>query len=139
MTNTIKVSEVMTKSVVVGNVNSNFTELMRFFTEYKIQHLPIADGEQIIGIISVNDMLKFLFSELKKGKVDIQVLNESFKVRDVMTDEPITISPDDNIGRVVDLLSSGNFQALPVTTNGNIQGILTNKDLVRMLQWEYTH
>jgi acetoin utilization protein AcuB len=139
MTNQIKVSEVMTKSVIVANVNSTFTEVMRFFTEYKIQHLPVAEGDRIIGIISLNDMMSFFFKEVKKGRVDHISLNETFHVAEVMTSEPITISPDDTVGRVVDLLSSRNFQALPVTRDGVIQGIVTNKDLVRMLQWEYTH
>ena len=139
MTNNIKVSEVMTKGIVVANVNSTFTEVMRFFTEYKIQHLPVADGDRIIGIISVNDMLSFLFKELKGKRVDVPALNESFKIAEVMTDGPVTITPEDTIGRVVDLLSGGGFQALPVTRDGIIQGIVTNKDLVRMLQWEYTH
>jgi CBS domain-containing protein len=129
----------MTKGIVVANVNSTFTEVMRFFTEYKIQHLPVAEGDRIIGIISVNDMLSFLFAEVRNGRIDMLTLNTSFKVAEVMTDKPITITPEDNIGRVVDLLSSGSFQALPVTNDGIIQGIVTNKDLVRMLQWEYSH
>jgi CBS domain-containing protein len=56
-----------------------------------------------------------------------------------MTADPISISPDDRAAKIVDILSGGRFQALPVTVNGEIKGIVTNKDLVRMLQWEYTH
>ena len=40
---------------------------------------------------------------------------------------------------IVEILAEGKFQALPVTVNNELQGIVTNKDLVRMLRWEYTH
>ena len=139
MTNTLKVSEVMTKSVIVANTSSTFTQIMRFFTEYKIQHLPVAEGDKIVGIVTVNDMIAYMFKEIHKGKVDLESLDASFKLGEVMTDEPVTITPDDTIDRVVDLLSSRSFQALPVTVDGAIQGIVTNKDLVRMLHWEYRH
>jgi CBS domain-containing protein len=139
MTNTLKVSEVMTKSVIVANTSSTFTQVMRFFTEYKIQHLPVAEGDKIVGIVTVNDMIAYMFKEIQNGKVDMESLDASFKLGSVMTDGPVTITPDDTIDRVVDLLSSRSFQALPVTVDGAIQGIVTNKDLVRMLHWEYRH
>ena len=139
MTNTLKVSEVMTKSVIVANTSSTFTQVMRFFTEYKIQHLPVAEGDKIVGIVTVNDMIAYMFKEIQNGKVDMESLDASFKLGAVMTDGPVTITPDDTIDRVVDLLSSRSFQALPVTVDGAIQGIVTNKDLVRMLHWEYRH
>jgi CBS domain-containing protein len=139
MTDNIKVSQVMTKNVIVAARHSTFTEVMRFFTEFKIQHLPVADGPRIVGIISVSDMMSFIFRATKKSMVDNASLDAMFQIADVMTPSPITISPEDDVASVVNLLSTGAFQAVPVTEGDVIVGIITNKDLVRMLQWEYTH
>ena len=140
MTSDIKVSEVMTKSVIVANVNNSFTQIMKFFTEYNIQHLPVADNDKLVGIISIKDMASFVFMQVQKGgNLHALGLDAMFKVNNVMTHNPTTITPDDKISKVVEILAKGGFQALPVTVNGMIQGIVTNKDLVRMLQWEYTH
>ena len=130
----------MTKSVIVANVNNTFTQVMRFFTEYRIQHLPVTADDILIGIISVNDMSSFVFKQLKTGKaMDSAALDAAFKLDEVMTPHPISITPDDTAFRVVEILSEGKFQALPVTKDGLIQGIVTTKDLMRMLWWEYRH
>jgi acetoin utilization protein AcuB len=140
MTNNIKVSEIMTKSVIVAGVSNTFEQVMSFFTEFNIQHLPVTDGGLLVGVISVKDMAAYVFKQAKAGgNVDLAALNENFKVRDVMTPNPVSVAPDDTAGKVVDILAQGKFQALPVAVNFEIQGIVTNKDLVRMLQWEYTH
>jgi predicted transcriptional regulator len=47
MTSDIKVSEIMTKSVIVANVNNTFTQVMKFFIEYGIQHLPVAENDKL--------------------------------------------------------------------------------------------
>jgi CBS domain-containing protein len=140
MTSSIKVSQIMTKGVIVGNVKNSFTQIMKFFTEYGIQHLPIEENGVLVGIISVNDMSAFIFSQATKGNnLHATALDALFSVSKVMTHDPITITPEDTVAKVVEILADGRFQALPVTTNGEIQGIVTNKDLVRMLRWEYTH
>ena len=140
MTNNIKVSEIMTKTVTVAGVTNTFEQVMRFFTEFNIQHLPITDGGLLVGMISVKDMNNYIFQQIKKGeKTDTASLNATFKVSEIMTPNPITVMPDDIAYKVVEILSAGKFQALPVVINNEIQGIVTNKDLVRMLHWEYTH
>jgi CBS domain-containing protein len=140
MTNNIKVSEIMTKSVTVAGVSNTFEQVMKFFTEYNIQHLPVTDNGLLVGILSVKDMAKFVYVQAKKGlKIDLESLNASFHVQEVMTSNPVTISPEDTAFKVVETLSAGHFQALPVTLDGKLQGIVTNKDLVRMVHWEYTH
>ena len=140
MTNNIKVTEIMTKSVIVANVNSTFEQVMRFFTESNIQHLPVTDNGALVGMLSVKDMADFVFKQVKKGlRVDLPSLNSSFKVSEEMTSNPITIGPEETAYHIVEILAEGKFQALPVTVNNELQGIVTNKDLVRMLRWEYTH
>lgn len=51
-----------------------------------------------------------------------------------MTPEPITISSTAKIADALVCLAPGKFQALPVVDNGEIVGIITNKDLVKIYQ-----
>ena len=140
MTSNIKVSEIMTKSVIVANSANTYSQVMTFFTGSRIQHLPVTEDDKLVGIISVNDMSAFVFDQLKRGnKIDSESLDIIFRVPDVMTPHPVSVSPDDTVFKVVEILEEGRFQALPVTKGNEIQGIVTNKDLVRMLRWEYTH
>lgn len=130
----------MTGAVIVANVNNTFDQIMEFFTTYKIQHLPVADNDRLIGIISINDMLSFMSGIIKE---DVSIthynLNKKFKVSEVMTPDPITVQPDSSQKEVLEILAEGKFQAVPVVSEGIIQGIITNKDITRIYNYDATH
>ena len=139
MTNQIKVSEIMTKSVIVAHSENTFEQVMTFFKEVGVHHLPVTEGGKLVGLISVKDLANFLFELAKEGKTDQASVNAAFKVTSVMTPNLITVSPDDLVTKAVDILSNADFQSLPVVSDGSLVGILTNKDIVKMLHWDYTH
>lgn len=127
----------MTKNVVVANENNTFSQLMEFFTKHNIQHLPVTSGEEIVGIISARDMTRYLNDKLNSGKaLSNSMLNNTFRLTEVMTANPISVDPDDSIEKVTGLLAKGKFQAVPVVKNRMIHGIITNKDIVKMYNWE---
>ena len=51
------------------------------------------------------------------------------RVRDVMTPDPITISPNHSIGTALARMRQGGFRRLPVVENGKLVGIITDRDL----------
>jgi acetoin utilization protein AcuB len=50
-------------------------------------------------------------------------------VRDVMTPDPVTIGPNHSIGAALARMRRGGFRRLPVVENGNLVGIITDRDL----------
>lgn len=131
------VEQVMTEKVTVANLHNKFSQVMEFFQLFKIHHLPVMDGEDIIGIISVHDVLHFMHERLEKGgTLSMDQLNEEFHIGNVMTAPPITISPEATLLEALELFDEGRFRALPVAEEGKIRGILTYKDLVRVYSWE---
>lgn len=135
MAKQIIASHIMTNKVVVASLTNTFEQLMEFFTLHKIQHLPVTFDDKLLGIISVNDMLAFVGKELKKGTAPA-VIPSVFKIEKAMTHNPTTVSPNESVDVVLEILSEGKFQALPVVEDGIIRGIITNKDLVRIYKWE---
>ena len=133
-------SDFMTGAVVVANVHNTFDQVMEFFTTYKIQHLPVADDDRLIGIISINDMLNFMSGIIKE---DVSIthfnLNKRFKISEVMTPDPVTVEPDSSQKDVLEILAEGKFQAVPVVKEGIILGIITNKDITRIYNYDATH
>ncbi len=51
------------------------------------------------------------------------------RVRDVMTPDPIVISPNHSIGAALSRMRRGGFRRLPVVDNGKLVGIVTDRDL----------
>jgi CBS domain-containing protein len=59
------VSELMTKVVIVCTPEDSIAEVMNVMTQRRIRHLPVKDGEQLIGIISIGDVLKNRLGEMQ--------------------------------------------------------------------------
>lgn len=53
-----KVSEIMTSHVISVKASEQLEECMETMIEKNIRHLPVYDGEQLLGLISVRDVLK---------------------------------------------------------------------------------
>jgi CBS domain-containing protein len=57
-TRATKVSDIMTSEVISVKVTEELEECMAAMIEKNIRHLPVYDGEQLLGLISVRDVLK---------------------------------------------------------------------------------
>lgn len=129
---------VMTKKVVVANVNSKFSDVQKLFLEYDASHLPVMDGEVLMGIISDHDIMRAYADTLKKvGSVSVEHLDDVFKVEDWMTSNPVVMRSDNTIAEAAAILAERRFEALPIVDDGDIVGIVTNKDLVSFLSQVY--
>lgn len=53
-----KVSEVMTSEVIVGVPQDDVMSVVHTMTEKRFRHIPVIDRGQLIGIISIGDILK---------------------------------------------------------------------------------
>jgi CBS domain-containing protein len=62
---TIAVSQLMTKTVIVCSPEDSITDVMKLMTQRRIRHLPVKDGDQLVGIISTGDVLKHRLGELQ--------------------------------------------------------------------------
>ncbi len=61
----VAVERLMTKAVVVCSPEDTVHEVMSVMNQRRIRHLPVKDGEQLVGIISIGDVLKHRLSEIQ--------------------------------------------------------------------------
>jgi CBS domain-containing protein len=59
----VPVKEVMTSPVVYVRPEQTNEECMALMTDKRIRHLPVLDGERLIGVVSIGDLVKDVISE----------------------------------------------------------------------------
>lgn len=59
------VSEIMTSAVMYVSPGQTSEECMALMTENRLRHLPVMDGERLLGMISIGDLVKGIISEQK--------------------------------------------------------------------------
>ncbi len=58
----MKIAEIMTGDVVTITPDHTVEECMRIVTEYRIRHLPVIEGDRLVGIISIGDLVNAIIS-----------------------------------------------------------------------------
>jgi CBS domain-containing protein len=65
------VSEVMTKNVATVNPSTTVQQAMAIITGMRYRHLPVMDGEDLVGVVSIGDLTHWL---VKKQSFEIESL-----------------------------------------------------------------
>ena len=60
-----RIAEVMTNQLITVTPGTSIDECMRLMTNHFIRHLPVIENNEIAGIISIGDVVKFIISEQK--------------------------------------------------------------------------
>jgi len=60
-----RIDEVMTKDLITVSPNQSVQECMALMTEQHVRHLPVFDGDQLVGILSIGDIVKDMMGELE--------------------------------------------------------------------------
>lgn len=60
------VAEIMIRSVVTRQRSDNIAHLMETMTERRIRHLPVVEDDQLIGIVSIGDVVKHRILETER-------------------------------------------------------------------------
>lgn len=106
--------------------------------EHKIRHLPVMDGERLVGIISNHDIMRAYAKTLEgAGTISREKLDDVFSVADWMTKNPVTLTSADPIATAAKILTDNTFAAIPIVDDDELVGIVTNRDLVSYLSQIY--
>ena len=65
-----KIDEVMTKRVILMESDDTYEDCLRIMHQESIRHVPIRDGDKLIGIISLRDLMQVDMDE-KEQKIEI--------------------------------------------------------------------
>jgi CBS domain-containing protein/anti-sigma regulatory factor (Ser/Thr protein kinase) len=127
----LRIEEVMTKNVTTLSPSMIMREALDIFQKDRISGAPVQEDNKLIGILSIEDLIR----SLREGRVDL-------KVSDYMTTQLLTVLSTDPLIEALKIFVRTKVGRLPVLdTDGNLVGIITKGDLtnglLRALQRDY--
>jgi CBS domain-containing protein len=117
-------SSIMTRNVITARQDDKLAVARSIFLKNKVHHLPIVDGERLVGILSTYDL--FRLNGEHKGKS-----YDEIEISEVMTTHIATLEPDDKIGSAAELFLENLFHAVPIVKDGYLEGIVTSFDVIK--------
>jgi CBS domain-containing protein len=121
----MKIANIMTKRVICCTPTQTAQEAAELMERHDVGALPvISDRDQpfLEGIVTDRDLC---CSVLPQGKSP-----ETILVADLMTQDPVTCTPDDSVGHCEKLMEKHSVQRIPVVdSNGCCIGIVSQVDL----------
>ena len=99
----------------------------------RIRHMPVVEDKRLIGIVSVRDLLAASLSQAMDFEpAHRRAFLRSVSVDEVMTRDPLTVTPDTPLVTAAERICEQKIGCLPVVdADQNLVGIVTETDLVR--------
>ena len=69
----VTVEEIMSSPLIVVTPETSIDECMALMTDRRIRHVPVVEGSDVVGMVSIGDLVKF---KSKKQSFEIQYLTE---------------------------------------------------------------
>ena len=118
----MKIRDVMTDQVIRIHPEETVAVAARTLTHYNIGALPVCENSgQICGMITDRDIVTRCLASNRKP--------ETTRVRDVMTGQVVSASPDMDTSAAAHLMGRQQVRRLPVVANGRLCGMVSLGDL----------
>jgi CBS domain-containing protein len=112
----------MTKDLLTVAADAKLGDAAKRMAERGVGAVVVLDGERLAGILTERDILKAVATGFEADS----------RVSDWMTRHPETIESDDTTDHAAALMIHGGFRHLPVVDAGELKGILSIRDLMRV-------
>lgn len=129
----IPVTTIMTKNIISVDVKDGLEKAEHLFKKHKIRHMPVTDHKKIVGMLSMNDLLRISFADgAYREEGDIKSnLYEMFSIKHLMVNNLETISSKNTVREVTSVLTKRKFHAMPVVDGEELVGMVTTTDLLK--------
>ena len=131
----IAVKEIMTKDLVSVSPTERLVHARRLMLEAHIGRLPVVDDEELVGMITSKDLMRAFIDFRKKvpEKYQKAQIKDVF-VEDIMSRNPCYVSKEMSITDVSKIMIETGYNGLPVVDEGKVIGIITQTDILRLIQ-----
>ncbi|MBA3472608.1 MAG: CBS domain-containing protein [Rubrobacter sp.] len=144
----LRVGDVMETDWPTLGPESTVEEAIKLFAEERVSGAPVVEDGRLVGIITEGDLI-FQDADVKApGFLDIlggivplgdtdeyrrEVLKSAgVTVGEVMTDDPVTVTPEATLAETATIMADRRKKILPVVEGGRLVGVITRMDILTL-------
>ena len=121
----------MTTEVITLNPDQSLLKAMTLIQQKGIRHLPVVEGEKVVGMVTEFDVRKAGASDSTTLSVfELNYLLDQIKVGSFMSKKVITVSPEEPIEVAAKKIYDHKIGALPVVEKDRLVGLITSSDIL---------
>ncbi|MBI2085033.1 MAG: CBS domain-containing protein [Candidatus Aenigmarchaeota archaeon] len=124
MTEQMRVKDAMTRRIATIGENSTVQNAAGLMKKWRVGSLIVIRGKNPVGIITESDIIKGVVSR------DLSAAN--VEVKEIMASPLKFLSPEENLNDASRKMITSRIRRMPVISKGEIVGILTHTDIVRV-------
>jgi CBS domain-containing protein len=124
----------MSKDVATVGRNDELSIADDVMKMKRVRHLPVLEDGRLVGMLSQRDLFHAALSTaLNFGSKAQKEFLKTVPVKEVMTDEVLTIDPNADVKEAARCMIEHKIGCLPVVENGKLVGIVSETDLLRVI------
>ncbi|MGD8860057.1 MAG: CBS domain-containing protein [Myxococcales bacterium] len=125
---TLTARDVMTTRLITFTPDQPIAEVVEALTEHAISGAPVVDAQgRLAGIVSELDCLRVIAA----GAYHREGLGDGCIVRDIMSTDMTTVSPDTDLYALAHLFVQKRVRRLPVVDGRELLGQVSRRDVLR--------
>lgn len=129
-----RVADLMNAPALIIAPSASLVTAQELMDRHKVRRLPVVEHGHLVGIITIGDLREAQPSVATTLSVyEWRALLDRVTVAEVMTRDPLVVTPDTPVLSAAQVLLSGKIGGLPVVEEGHVVGMITESDLFRLL------
>jgi len=117
-----KLAEIMTSDVLKVDPSDTIGETAQRMVELGVSSAVVSDYGRLIGIVTERDLTRAVAGRVHSSEA---------RVREWMTSEPVTLTPDASPGEAARVMLENGFRHIPILQGEQIVGIVSIRDVAR--------
>jgi CBS domain-containing protein len=117
------IKEVMTSDVRACEPSASVTEVAKLMAREDVGPIPVVEEGRLVGIVTDRDLVVRVLAEGRDP--------QTTTVGEIASRDVVTVSPDEDLDRALQLLAQHQVRRLPVVEGDRLVGIVAQADVAR--------
>lgn len=116
-----QVKDVMSSNPTTCEPQASVVDAAKVMAKEDVGAIPIVEGDRLVGLVTDRDLVMRVLAEGRDPG--------STMVGEIASRDLVTVSPDDDLDRALQLMAENQVRRLPVVESDSLVGIIAQRDI----------